>query len=423
MPPRQHFAIVRIKTNTLKGLFPTIPRESKGSLMARTRLRLLLGVVAAISAFSFQAALAQDLKISIPRRSQLTPVQRLNREGVDAVKKHEYEKAEGIFYKAYLYDPSDPFTLNNLGYVYELLGDMDHAQKFYAMASEQASDALVDLSNTKELQGKPMTYALNNLDNLKDVPMRVNEINVRAVELLAQDRNFEADRLLRQALVLDPQNPFTLNNLGVAVESMGDFLDALKYYDEAAEMHSSQPVVVTMKRTWRGKPVSEAAADSAEELRKSMEDLDNSQQRAIMLTLQGVTAANRNDWSSAKQDFVQAYTLDPRDAFTLNNLGYVAEKDGDLETAQFYYSKARRANDADARVGLATQRSAEGQRLFAVASDSGEKVDGKLDYYTQTRRQQTGPIELIPRGNTSGDQKTAPPTPSSVPPSTSQTPQ
>ena len=61
--------------------------------------------------------------IKIPRRSELTPVQRLNRRGVDAIKKHEYKNAESLFYKAYLYDPADPFTLNNLGYVSELEGD------------------------------------------------------------------------------------------------------------------------------------------------------------------------------------------------------------------------------------------------------------------------------------------------------------
>jgi hypothetical protein len=36
------------------------------------------------------------------------------------VRKKQYEKAEAIFYKAYLYDPTDPFTLNNLGYISEL---------------------------------------------------------------------------------------------------------------------------------------------------------------------------------------------------------------------------------------------------------------------------------------------------------------
>ena len=179
----------------------------------------LLAALAAITSGSFAPAWAKDLRITIPRHSQLTPVQRLNREGVEAVRKHEYDKAEAIFYKAYLYDASDPFTLNNLGYISELEGKLDRAQKFYALASQQDCDAVIDLSSAKRLEGKPMTYALN---NLKDVPMRVNSLNVQAIELLGQDRNFEAEILLRQALALEPQNIFTLNNLGVAEEATGD---------------------------------------------------------------------------------------------------------------------------------------------------------------------------------------------------------
>ncbi len=345
---------------------------------------------------TLQATWARDLKLTIPGRSELTPVQRLNREGVNAIDKHQYEKAEAIFYKAYLYDPADPFTLNNLGYVSELQGELDRAQKFYALASEQGSEALIDVSNSQRLEGKPMSYALT---SLKDVPMRVNRMNVEAIELLSQGRNFDADDLLRQALALEPMNAFTLNNLGVAEEATGDLENALKYYDAAAAFHSAEPIVVSLKRSWRGKPVSEMAAESARELRKKMKTIGNDEARATMLSLRGVAATNRNDWQTAKQDFLKAYSLNPESAFSLNNLGYVAERDGDLETAEFFYAKARKAEDADARVGLATQRSAEGQQLLTVAADSGHNVDGKLDQYSRSRRQQTGPIELIPRDN------------------------
>ena len=79
-------------------------------------------------------ARAGDIKITLPKRSHLTPVQRLHREGVEAVRKHNYTKAESFFYKAYLLDPEDPFTLNNLGYVSELQGQVDRAQRFYTLA-------------------------------------------------------------------------------------------------------------------------------------------------------------------------------------------------------------------------------------------------------------------------------------------------
>lgn len=142
-----------------------------------------------------------------------------------------------------------------------------------------------------------------------------------------------------------------------------------------------------------------------------------------MLTFLGVSATNQNDWQTAKKDFLEAYHLSPNSAFSLNNLGYVAEKDGDLETAQFYYSKARKAEDANARVGLATQASAEGQQLLAVADHSNRSVDVRLDQYSEAQRQQTGPVELIPRGDSATPEPGAPPINTSPQPANPETPQ
>jgi Flp pilus assembly protein TadD len=357
-------------------------------------------------ALSAEQARAGDiLTIKIPRHSELTPVQRLNREGVNAVKKMDYGKASALFYKAYLYDPSDPFTLNNLGYVSELQGELDRAQKFYALASQQGCDATIDVSNAKQLQGKPMQYALA---SLQSTSMRVNRMNIDAMELLEQGRGFEAAALLHQALTLDPQNPFTLNNLGVADEAIGDFDNALGFYDEAARARSSERAVVTMDSAWKGKPVSAMAGASAKRLQERMNRIGGDEEQAVILTVRGVSATNENDWQAARQDFLHAYSLDPNSAFSLNNRGFVAEMDGDLETAEFFYSKARRARNANARVGLATKHAAEGKNLEAVASDSDDHVGGELERYSQERRGQSGPIELTPRGNASGGESSTP---------------
>jgi len=187
----------------------------------------LLAFAGILAGPALAPAAGGDVKvIKIPRRSELTPVQRLNRKGVEAVKKHDYRSAESLFYKAYLYDPADPFTLNNLGYVSELEGDLERANKFYTLAGEQGSNASIDLSNVEHLQGKPMRDALI---NLQDVPIRVNRTNIQAMRLLAQNRGFEAVALLKQNLPLAPQNAFTLNNLGVASEATGDLDSALRY--------------------------------------------------------------------------------------------------------------------------------------------------------------------------------------------------
>jgi tetratricopeptide (TPR) repeat protein len=239
--------------------------------------------------------------------------------------------------------------------------------------------------------------------------MQVNRMDVNAVTLLAENRGPESIALLQNALSLNAQNPFTLNDLGVAYETIGDYENALKSYDAVAEMHSSERVVVTLDRTWRGKPVSVMAAASSRRLRDRMNKMDSAKLNAVLLTMHGVSATNRNDWLEARKDFLHAYSIDPGGAFSLNNRGYVAEMDGDLETAQFFYGKARKASDANARIGLATQHLAEGKKLSIVATDSSHEVNGELDIYSQERRRETGPIELIPRNS-------APAADSSVPP-------
>ena len=229
----------------------------------------LLFTAALVASFS-PLLRAGDIKITIPKRSELTPVQRLNREGVEAVNKRHFNKARELFYKAYLFDPGDPFTLNNLGYVSELEGQVERAQSFYAMASADSTEAGIDKTSAKDLKGESLATAIN---TFHDIPMQVNRDNVRAVGLLSEGRVREADTLLQQALALDPKNAFTLNNMGVAKESQGEYGEALNYYNAAANAHVEEPVIVTMNGSWRGKAVSDMARSSADRLRKRMKTL------------------------------------------------------------------------------------------------------------------------------------------------------
>ena len=358
--------------------------------MSMRRL-LIIAVMTVAGAQTASIAAAGTLKITLPKRSEPTPVQRLNREGVECARKHHYEKAETLFYKAYLFDPDDPFTLYDLGYVSELQGQLERAQKFYALAAEQASDAIIDRADSAQLKGKPMRDAVS---SLRDVPMQINRENVEAIRLLAEGRAADAELILQKALAMDPRNPFTLNNLGVAKEGEGELEEALKYYTAAAALHSPEPVMVTLNAASRGKPVSEMAAASAQKVRERMQSMHTASEQAAVLTLRGVSAVNRNDWHDASQDFLRAYSLDPNSAFALNNLGYLSEMNGDLETAEFFYEKARKGEGANSPVGLASRRSADGMRLFAVADESDQKVEGKIEEDDAAKRRLTGPIEL-----------------------------
>jgi Flp pilus assembly protein TadD len=351
-------------------------------------------------------ARAGDLKITIPKRSHMTPVQRLNREGVEEVRKHKYEKAEALFYKAYLLDPDDPFTLNNLGYVSELQGQVERAQRFYILASKQASDAVIDLassdragSNHSDKTARLRGRSMNEVMAVSDGPLKNDQANVEAVRLLSHGRAPEVDRMLQQTLKNDPHNIFALNNMGVAKEMEGESQEALKYYDAAAATHSDAAVVVTLNRSWRGKAVSAMAARNAKKLRARLESQSDDAKLAE-LNFRGVSALNSNDLKTADEDFRGAYALDPNNAFALNNIGYLAEIGGDRETAEFYYDKARTAAGANVAVGLATRRSAEGSKLFQVAADSDAKVEAKVSQEQQSRRRQSEPIVLRRRDNT-----------------------
>ena len=146
-------------------------------------------------------------RILIPMPSHFTPVQKLNRDGVKAIREHKFDRAESLFLKAYLYDPADPFTLNNLGYVSELEGQLDKAHRFYQLAAEQSSNADIDLSNARHLQGQPMKAALV---DLKDNTMRVNRLNLDAMRMLEQDRGYAAiDALHQRSRHRSPKSVYT----------------------------------------------------------------------------------------------------------------------------------------------------------------------------------------------------------------------
>jgi Flp pilus assembly protein TadD len=337
----------------------------------------------------------RKISISIPKRSKLTPVQRLNREGVEALQKHKYQKAEQLFYKAYLYDPADAFTLNNLGYISELQGDIDRAERFYQLAADQSSEAVVDLASSRQARGKPMKDALA----ATSAPLAINHANVEAVHLLSQGRSAEADLLLQQALEKDPRNAFTLNNMGVAKEMEGEEEQALKYYDEASGGQSGAAAVVTANPAWRGRPVNQMAQQNAKGLRDYLSREKDLPEQVAELNLRGVSAVNRNDLRTADADFRKAYALDPNDAFTLNNIGYVAELEGDQETAEFFYDHARQSLSANATVGVATRKIAEGRKLFAVAEDSNSHVQDKVAQERQSLQRQGEPVVLRRRDN------------------------
>jgi Flp pilus assembly protein TadD len=156
-------------------------------------------------------------------------------------------------------------------------------------------------------------------------------------------------------------------------------------------------VIVAVNKSWRGRGISRIAAGNAKNARAALGEEDTVEARVARLNQRGVSALNRNHRADARKYFVQAYKLAPNDAFTLNNMGYVSELDGDRESADFYYAKAKGADNHERHVTLASRREDEGKRLVEVADQNDNKTDASLQAEQDLRRRSGKAPVLIER--------------------------
>jgi Flp pilus assembly protein TadD len=352
----------------------------------------------AVAILSVSLAHAGGLRITIPKHSEVTPVQKLNREGVREIQHHHLQKAEGLFYRAYLIDPDNPFTLNNLGYISELQGKIDRAQRYYQLAAkENDSETVIAMASARNMEGKKLSYVTEAYGNLE---LRVNRGNIEAMTLLEQGRSQEAEDVLRDTLKLDPRNPFTLNNLGFTMEKQGDLEAALRYYNDASITHSTEPIVVSLNPKVRGKAISDVAFRNEQAVRARLESQQSNEDKAARLNVQGVSALNHNQDQKAYQDFRDAYKLDPQSAFSLNNMGFVSEAMGDEETADGFYSSAQHGDEASAPVSLASHHEMVGEAVGTVAGTNSQATQADLQAEAEAKRRSHAPIVLRRRDNT-----------------------
>ena len=367
--------------------------------------RLFASFLTVVSCLSL--AQAGGVRITIPKRSEATPVQKLNREGVKQIQHHHLAKAERLFYKAYLIDPDDPFTLNNLGYISELQGKIDRAQRYYELAAkENNSETVIALASARHLEGHKRSEDIKGktvaevAGHAQPGNVQINILNVEAISLLNKDRVAEADAVLQRALRLEPRNPFTLNNLGFTMESQGDLESALRYYNDASLTHSSEPIVVSLDPRWRGKPISDIAFRNEQAVRARLASEQSSQDRAARLHVQGVSALNHNNEAKAYEYFQKAYRLDPQSSFSLNNMGFVSEAHGDKETASEFYSSAQRGEDAGVPVSIASHHEMVGAAVGQVAGSNAQASEADLQAEAEAKRRMHAPIILRRRDNT-----------------------
>jgi Flp pilus assembly protein TadD len=108
---------------------------------------------------------------------------------------------------------------------------------------------------------------------------------------------------------------------------------------------------------------------------------------------------NRNERKPAREAFQQAYKLDPYNSFTINNMGYLAELEGDKETAESFYRQAQTASRSKEKVAVATRIEVEGRQVGKVAEESTAMMDSSLQALAEAKRRSGARPTLRTRDN------------------------
>ena len=93
-------------------------------------------------------------------------------------------------------------------------------------------------------------------------------------------------------------------------------------------------------------------------------------------------------------------------------MGYISELNGDRESADYYYAKAREANRSSARVALATRKNLQGMKLASVADENEQSVqDAQEKQLAAIRATGAPPLPLRTRDQAVVREPATPPKP------------
>ena len=144
-----------------------------------------------------------------------------------------------------------------------------------------------------------------------------------------------AAREFREAIRLQPNDPFAHNSLGIALDKTKDWDGAIREYRETTRLWPDNPHAhynlgweLANKNDWDG-----ATKEFRETIRLKPDYADAHD-------ILGVALKKQNDLDGAVKEYREAIRLQPDDPDAHNNLGEALEQRGDLQPALEEYRKA-----------------------------------------------------------------------------------
>lgn len=99
-----------------------------------------------------------------------TPTQRLLFAAMDSLKKGDTAQYKELVHRAYVYNPDDPFVINNMGIAAEMDGNLAQARAFYSLAITRAGSLkVVVVTSDSKFGGKLLReMAKDNLNRISE---------------------------------------------------------------------------------------------------------------------------------------------------------------------------------------------------------------------------------------------------------------
>jgi tetratricopeptide (TPR) repeat protein len=145
---------------------------------------------------------------------------------------NDYENAISNLHSAIKINPKNAKAHNNLGNCYNKLGNKEQAESEYRIAGELDRKYLVNIGTTGSTRPIKVVESFS-----KDKTIEGDSCDNQGVELQKQKKYLEAIPLHEKAIKLGTTYPaITYNNLGWAYYNLGNFDQAIYYYDKSLEI-------------------------------------------------------------------------------------------------------------------------------------------------------------------------------------------